>query len=69
MQKCVTLSVTEAESVAAGLHVTLTMELETDNKGAKDLADGWTAKSIICVTSTAATYSASVTDNVTHFCI
>jgi hypothetical protein len=45
IQKCVTLSVTEAESVAAGLQVTLPMEIETDNKGAKDLADEWTANS------------------------
>jgi hypothetical protein len=62
MQKCVTLSVTEAEYVAAvevvqnmlfswrvvqslGLKVKLPMKIEVDNKGAVDLANGWTANS------------------------
>jgi len=58
MQEAVTLSVTEAELVAAsqcmqemlyvkkmietlGMKVKLPMTLEVDNKGAKDLMDGW----------------------------
>jgi len=58
MQEAVTLSVTEAELVAAtqcmqemlyikkmietlGMKVKLLMTLEVDNKGAKDLMDGW----------------------------
>ena len=60
MQGCVTLSVTEAETVALtegvqdalyvksvlesiGLQVELPMIVETDNKGAADLANNWSA--------------------------